>query len=65
MTDNLGRTADKRFCRHAFYVNRVVRNKAVTALQQLNRRFAFSDSAFTEQQHALAVYLNQNTVPRD
>jgi len=61
----IGRRADKRFVRYTSDFHRVVRYKAVTALYKLDCGFAFTYSAFTQQQYSLTVNLHQNAVARN
>ncbi len=43
-------------------LHRVVRNQAMAALDKFDSRFAFANAAFAQDQDALAVHLDENTV---
>jgi hypothetical protein len=62
VADDLGCFANQRLARHAFDLHGVVCYEAVTTLYVLDRRFALTDTAVAEQEHALAVYLNEHAV---
>ena len=64
MADIVRRGADKGIFSGLFNFDRVVCNKAVTALDEFNGSFALADSAVAHHEHTLAVDLNKNAVAR-
>ena len=65
MADDFGRGADQGLVRHALDLDRIVRNQAVAALDQLDGSLGFTDARIAQQQHAFAVDLNEHAVQRD
>ena len=65
MPQHLRRVADELPGRYLADLDRVVRNKAVSALDELNGRFALADAAVAEDQHALAVHVDEHAVACD
>ena len=65
MADIVRRGADKGLFPGLFDFDRVVRNKAVAALDEFNGGFALANSAVAYHEHALAVNLNKHAVARD
>ena len=65
MLQNRGRGADQLVRRDLFDLDRVVRDEAVAALDQLDGRLALADAAVAVDEDALAVNFDQNTVARD
>ena len=65
MADDLRRSTDESLVGYALDLDRVVRDQAMTALDQLDRGLRLADARVTEQQNALAVDLNENAVERD
>ena len=64
VADKLRRAAHERILADAFYLNRVVGDESVAALDKLQRRLALTDAAVAHQQHALAVDLDEHAVRR-
>ena len=65
MTDDLRRGADETAGRDTLDLNGIVCNQAVASLDKLDGGFTFTDTAVTENQNALAVNINEDTVARD
>ena len=64
VADDLGRGADQGLVRHALDLDRIVRDQAVSALDQLDGCFGLADARIAQQQHAFAVDLDQHAVQR-
>ena len=64
VADKLRRAAHERILADAFYLDRVVGDESVAALDKLQRRLALTDAAVAHQQHALAVDLDEHAVRR-
>ena len=65
MADVLGRGTDQRFFGYTLDLYRVVRDQAVTALDQLDSGLGLADAAVTDQQDTFAVHLDQYAVAGD
>ena len=62
MTDIIRGGADQRGVGNTAHLHGVIGDKAVAALEKLQRCFTFADAGITGEQYALAVNLHQNAV---
>ena len=65
MTRDIRRSSDQRDVTHTADFHNVITDQTMSALDELQRRLAFTDSALAHDQNTFAVYVNQNAVYRD
>ena len=65
MANDLGRASNKSHVGYLAYLNGIIGNKTVTALDKLNGGFTFTDTAVSRDEYTLTVNLNKNTVSCD
>ena len=62
MLDDLRRRADECFFRDTLYLNGIIRDKPMTALYQLDCRFALAYATVSENKDPFAVYFDENAM---